>query len=151
MENQTRIVEIDGVKIEVDLRTAKKVEHYKVGDNVKVLVPQYGKTYKVHPGVIIGFDAFEKLPTICIAYLDTGYNTAEIKFAYLNAASEGENKVEIAPANDLHELHFQKSDVLSVMDGMIEKKNEERKDLEMKKAYFEKYFGMYFEKKEEVA
>ena len=34
---EKRIVEIDGVKIEVDLRTAKRVDSYKVGDNVKIL------------------------------------------------------------------------------------------------------------------
>lgn len=147
MEKQTRIVEIDGVKIEVDLRTAKRVEHYKVGDNVKVLVPSYGSNYRVHPGVIVGFDDFEKLPTICVAYLVTDYNAAKIEFAYLNAA-EKEGKVEIAPAHDLHELHFQKADVMSQMEKMAEAKREEVRDLERKMAYFNTYFGRYFETKE---
>ena len=34
---EKRIVEIDGVKIEVDLRTAKRIDTFAVGDNVKVL------------------------------------------------------------------------------------------------------------------
>lgn len=151
MENTKRIVEIDGVKIEVDLRTAKKVENYRVGDNVKVLVKGYSNTYTVHPGVIVGFDDFQKLPTISVAYLETGYNSAEIKFAALNAQSSEESKIEISPMDDVHELHFKKADVLNIMDGHIEKKNEERRDLERKKAYFEKYFGMYFEKAAEPA
>ena len=36
-DEQKRIVEIGGVKIEVDLRTAKRVDSYRVGDPVKVL------------------------------------------------------------------------------------------------------------------
>ena len=106
MENTTRIVEIDGIKLEIDLRTAKKIEHFRVGDNVRVLVKGYSDTYKVHAGVIVGFDGFEKLPTICIAYLEVGYNSAEIKFAYINAGSESkDSKIEITPAFDLQELH----------------------------------------------
>ena len=152
MENTTRIVEIDGIKLEIDLRTAKKIEHYRVGDNVRVLIKGYSDSYKVHAGVIVGFDGFEKLPTICIAYLEVGYNTAEVKFAYINAGQESKDtKIEIAPAFDLQELHFQKSDVKSIMQGMIDKKQEEIQDLELKKAYFEKYFSKYFEPKEKVA
>lgn len=144
MENSKRIVEIDGVKIEVDLRTAKKVEHFKVGDNVRVLVPSYGKNYKVHPGVIVGFDNFERLPTICVAYLVVEYNSAKIEFAYINSVEKDE-KVEIAPAHDMHELHFQKADVLSQMEKMAEAKREEVRDIERKMAYFNTYFGRYFE------
>jgi hypothetical protein len=36
MEENKRIVEIDGVKIEVDLRSAKRIDTFRVGDNVKV-------------------------------------------------------------------------------------------------------------------
>ena len=38
---EKRIVEIDGVKIEVDLRTAKRIDTFAVGDNVKVLCKEY--------------------------------------------------------------------------------------------------------------
>lgn len=37
MDDGKRIIEIDGVKIEVDLRTAKRIDTYRVGDNVKIL------------------------------------------------------------------------------------------------------------------
>lgn len=149
METEKRIVEIDGIKLEIDLRTAKKIEHYKVGDNVRVLVKGYGDDYKVHPGVIVGFDEFEKLPTLIISYLEIGYKTAEVKFAYINGGKESkENKIEIAPAYDLQELHFKKADVLGTMNREIEVKMEEVRDLELKKAYFEQHFAKYFEKKE---
>ena len=32
-----REIEIDGVKVAVDMRTVKKIDVYRVGDNVKVL------------------------------------------------------------------------------------------------------------------
>lgn len=62
-DNQKTIVEINGIKLEVDLRTAKRVEEYKVGDMVKVLKKEYGDSYKSYAGMIVGFDAFVALPT----------------------------------------------------------------------------------------
>ena len=61
MENQEqkRIIEVNGVKMEIDLRNAKVVENYKVGDYVKVLIKEYN-SYKSYIGNIIGFDNFEK-------------------------------------------------------------------------------------------
>lgn len=41
---ERRIVEINGVKIEVDMRTAKRVDSFRVGDNVKVLDKDYNGT-----------------------------------------------------------------------------------------------------------
>ena len=57
MENK-RIVEIDGVKIEVDLRSAKRIDTFKVGDNVKVLCKDYNNQFKVKPGIITDFANF---------------------------------------------------------------------------------------------
>lgn len=97
MENKT-IIEINGIKMEVDLRQAKVIENYKIGDNVRLLVKEYDG-YKVFPAVIVSFDAFTKLPTIVVAYLEMGYQTADLKFAYINSESaktEG-GKYELAP------------------------------------------------------
>ena len=44
-EDNKRIVEIDGVKIEVDLRKAKRVDSFQVGDNVKILEKKYNDDY----------------------------------------------------------------------------------------------------------
>ena len=39
MENENkRIIEVNGVKMEIDLRQAKVIDNYKVGDYVKVKV-----------------------------------------------------------------------------------------------------------------
>lgn len=41
MSESKRIIEINGVKLDVDLSQCKVVENYKVGDAVKVLVKEY--------------------------------------------------------------------------------------------------------------
>ncbi|MHC4294732.1 MAG: hypothetical protein ACYSTL_04025, partial [Planctomycetota bacterium] len=55
-QDQIRVVEINGVKLEVDLRHAKVIDQFRVGDRVKVLKKKYEKVYESHPGAIIGFD-----------------------------------------------------------------------------------------------
>jgi hypothetical protein len=54
-----RVVEINGIKVEVDLRTAKRVDSYSVGTPVKLLKQEYSDTYTTYTGVIIGFDEFK--------------------------------------------------------------------------------------------
>ena len=65
-----KIVEISGIKLEIDERTARTVEQYKVGDRVRVLVKSYGDNYSIYPGVIAGFAAFTQLPSIELMYLE---------------------------------------------------------------------------------
>lgn len=135
MEKQ--IIEINGVKLEVDLSEAKVITNYKVGDCVKVLKKKYSD-YESMPGVLVGFDAFEKLPTLIIAYLE---NQAEIKFVYFNAESED---LEICPMN-VKDLPFAKARVLELMDRNITKAEESLTDLRLKKQFFLDEFGKYFE------
>jgi len=59
MENEKRIIEINGIKMEVDLRTAKRIDTFKVGDPVKILDCTYS-TPQIYAGVIVGFAEFNK-------------------------------------------------------------------------------------------
>ena len=136
---EKRIVEINGVKLEVDLSTAKVVENYRVGDNVKVLIKKYNN-YESNAGVIVGFDEFKNLPTIVIAYLDIGYERAEINFVYLNAQTKD---CEICPMLE-RELPFDKARVLDMFNRNIEKCEQTLTDAKNKKAYFLAEFGTYF-------
>jgi hypothetical protein len=147
MENEKTIIEIKGVKMEVDLRTAKVVEAYKIGQNVRVLVKDYGDKYRVCPGVIVSFDDFKKLPTIVVAYLEVNYAGAEIKFASIND-SDKEDGVEIAPCNYIEETTFKKETVLGFMEKEILTKKSEIETLERKREYFLKYFDRYFQNRE---
>jgi len=139
-ENYKRVVEINGVKIEVDLRTAKRVDSFKVGDHVKVLKKEYS-SYKSYLGVIIGFDEFLQLPSLVVAYLDITYSGVSIHFLTINAETK---EIEICPCQD-EDLVFEKSDILGNFDREIEKKREEIRDIERKKNYFIHHYSKYFE------
>lgn len=143
MKNEdTRIIEVNGVKMEIDLRQVRVIDNYKVGDYVKILVKEYS-SYKSYIGNIIGFDNFEKNPTIIIAYLKNEYNTASIEFAYYNAASEG---IEITTLNDW-DIPLKKSTVLEHFQKEILKKEQEVEEIKNKAFAFDKLFGKYFEGK----
>ena len=140
MNENVRVVEIGGVKMEIDLRSAKVVESFRVGDSVKVLVKSYGESFKSHPGVIIGFDEFKNLPTIVVMYLEMGsYSGDGIKFAYINSTSE----VELCAAAP-DDLHYDKSATLNAMDRAISTKERELEDAKLKKQYFITMIGKHF-------
>lgn len=139
MEQEKTIIEIGGVRLEVDLRTARRVEEYRVGDNVKILIKSYGEVYTSYPGVIVGFDAFKNLPTIIIAYLKAGYD-AEICFAYINSKSED---VELAPM-DGPEIAINRTMAIEQLDRKIDAAEKTVAELKIKKNYFLENFGRYF-------
>ena len=135
-----RIIEIKGVKLEVDLSNATKIESYKIGDNVKVLRKSYGDSYSVSNGVIVAFVNFDTLPTIQIAVFKQDYLTSTIEFIDFNAKSEG---VEISLCSP-HELRLEKNSVVERMNNEIKKKSDEVSDLTNKRDWFLKFFSKYF-------
>lgn len=147
-ENQKRIIEIDGVKLEIDMRTAKRVDNFRVGSRVKVLVPdRYNSDKKaVEAGVIVGFEEFKSLPTIVVAYVQVSYNEASIKMLYIN---EENNNVEMILADNSY-LPFKKAEVVQLLDREILKKQDELDDLQRRKDYFLTQFGSYFSTAEET-
>lgn len=135
-----RIIEVGGVKLEVDMRHARVVDSYRVGDNVKVLLKTYGDSFESHAGVIVGFDNFQMRPTVVIAYLKTEYSGADIKFFYLNKDSKD---VEICPMIG-DELIIDKGRVVDLLDRSIASKEKELEDVKTKKAYFLTNFRRHF-------
>jgi len=131
-----RIVEISGIKLEIDERTARTVESYKIGDRVKCLVKSYGDNWNVYPGVITGFAAFTNLPTIEIMYLAN----EELKFKAVNASS---NDFEIVPLSEA-ELILDKEDALRQMDSAIKRAEDDLLDKKQKRAYFVEKFATAF-------
>ena len=133
-----RIVEIDGVKVEVDLRTAKRVDSFKVGDNVKILDKDYNG-YKVKPGIIVDFAEFKKLPTIVIAVFEEGSwsSSPSISFIHFNAAMD--EKIELVPASE-DEIKLSKDGVIEKFEREIQKKKNEYIDLQNQLEYFKKHF-----------
>ena len=140
-----KMVEIGGVKLEVDMRRAVKIEQFKVGDNVKVLKNtgySDNPKWEIYPGVIAGFIQFKNRPTIVVAYLEHRYNSAEIKFANMN---EDTKDIEIAPALP-EELPMKEADVVHALDMEIQEKEKELAGAQSKKNYFMKHFKKYFRK-----
>src|SRR5574340_1255485 len=137
---QKQIIEINGVKLEVDLRYAKRIEELHIGSRVKCLVKQY-QDYAVYPGVIVGFEPFKNLPSIVVAYLKSNYNSAEIQFVSFNA--ETKDFEIVADLND-NTLEVDRSDLIGKFNMEIAKKQAEIDEIERRKAFFLNNFGVYF-------
>lgn len=136
------IVEINGVKFEVDLTQAKKVQEFRVGDSVKVLVKEYSNSYSTKLGTVVGFDWFDSLPTVRIAYLDKDYSSCKIKFIDYN---EKTVDVEISPLNNVNELSYSKQTVIEAFDMEVTKKRMELDDVMNQRDLFVRTFAKYFE------
>jgi hypothetical protein len=144
MSEENKIIEINGVKFEVDARTAtlRQVQSVKIGARVKVLVKDYGDNVSVKHGVVVGFEPFDKDPTVIVAYIDNGYssNGAEIKFIYFNAKSK--EQIIISDENDRESLAA--SNIVAGIDKAIQTKRNEIQDLEDRKKYFLANFKSYW-------
>lgn len=138
--SEKTIVEINGIKLEVDLRHAKRIEEFKVGDNVKILIKGYGDDYKSHGGVIVGFDQFENLPTIVICYCEVSYSSAEIKFAYINSKTKDIEICHMGEYEKLIDLDMAKS----FMEREVAKKEQEVLDIKRKQQYFLAHYNKTF-------
>ena len=142
MENETkRIVEINGIKMEVDLRQAKRIDTFKVGDPVKVLDMTYSDT-RIKAGVIVGFAEFTKHAAIEVMILDSDYSGIDFKF--ITISDNNDEKYEIVHYNNYEKI-FTKSNVIDKFQRDIEKKKIEIDELERKKKYFIDDFQKAFE------
>lgn len=140
------VVEVNGVKLEVDLRTAKRIDTLVVGSKVKLLKKKTTyESIKVYPGVIVGFEPFKELPTIIVAYLKTDWNSSSVEFAYINAANEEFDM--IASVDD--DLMINKSDTLKTFQKEIDTKMREIEQIKSKMEYFLSHFGKHFESQPE--
>lgn len=142
MDENKRIVEINGIKLEVDLRSARRIDEFRVGDNVKVLDSRNGKSL-VRSGVITDFANFKELPTLIVAmYCPPDYwSKPSVEFLYYNSQTED---VEIVGVS-AEEVIVSRETVVQKFHDEIAKKRDELNDLIIKRDTFVKYFG----KKEE--
>lgn len=137
------IIEINGVKLEIDLRQAKRVESLRVGDKVKILhTPEYGAP-AVYPGVIVGFEPFESLPTIVIAYVENkgwGSDPAKIEFLYYNTKSKG---FEVIVTTD--DVKLDRENAIQSFERKEQKLLNDLEELRQMRAYFERNFSVFWE------
>lgn len=140
MESDKRIIEINGIKLEVDLRTAVRIDTLQIGSRVKVLVKDYSET-KVYPGVVIGFEPFPTKPSIVVAYMKTDYSGANIIFKSYNSDS---TDFEIVADLDLNALEVDKAHLLNLFDREMVKKENEWQEIAMRRQFFLDKFNVYF-------
>jgi hypothetical protein len=140
-EETKRIIEINGIKMEVDLRNAKRIDTFKVGDPVKVLDMNYANG-EIKAGVIVGFAEFQKKASIEIMVLDNSYSGIDFKF--ITVSSETDSKYEIVHYNNYEKI-FTQSNVIDKFNREIERKKLEIAELERKKKYYVDDFSKAFE------
>lgn len=138
MDENIRTIEVNGVKLEVDLRYAKRIDVFKVGDTVKVLDTRNGRN-DMKTGVITDFANFKELPTLIVAVYKAGdyWSEPTIEFIPYNSDTEG---IEIVGVS-AEEIIVSKETVVQKFNDHIEKKRNELNDLIMKRDTFIKYFG----------
>lgn len=148
MNSEKRIVEINGVKMEVDLSTCRRIDEFRVGDAVKIL--HKGNDYRsdtIFVGTIVEFVNFKELPTIKIAVFKQDYHgSAEIEFIYYN---KNTREYEIIPAMK-SDLTLEKSAVVDKFNNKIEEKKNEIAELAAKRDWFIAHYGKYFAIDEEI-
>src|SRR5574344_146281 len=123
-----REIEIDGVKVAVDMRTVKKIDVYRVGDNVKVLKKSYD-TYQTYSGVIVDFVNFKELPAIVVAYFRQDYSGTSIDFETITKDTKG---IESAPCLP-HALSINKNRVIDKFNYEIEQQQHKVDELKAKR------------------
>lgn len=140
-EKNTTIIEVNGVKLEVDLRQARRVDLLTVGSRVKCLIKKYD-SHETYPGIVVGFEPFEKLPTIVVAYLETNYSSAGLRFKTFNSETKD---FEIVADLDNNSLEIDKANVLRMFDKEIQEKEISLEDIKRKKQFFLDKFGDFFQ------
>ena len=135
-DEHKKIIEINGVKLEVDLRMAKVIDSYRIGESVKVL-EKYYSGYTVSYGAIIGFTDFQKQPTIELLVVN---NSGEVRFLAYNASTQD---AEIAPLNK-QEIRFDYENISQALDRKVIEAETALQNAREKKRAFIDSFGTIF-------
>ena len=140
MDKQFTIIEVNGVKLEVDLRTARRIDTLKIGSRVKCLVKEYSD-HKTYAGIVVGFEPFEKLPTVIVAYLNNTYSSCDLIIRSFNSETKD---FEMVADLDNNSLEVSKSDVLAKMLREENKAQFAVDEIRKKREFFLRNFGSYF-------
>ena len=137
MEEGKRIIEVNGVKLEVDMRYARRIDEFKVGDTVKVLDKRNNKN-EMRSGVITDFANFKELPTIVVAVYKAGdyWCAPSIEFIYYNSDTVD---IEIVGVN-AQEIIVSRDTIVQRFNDEIAKKRNDLNDLIVKRDTFIRYF-----------
>jgi uncharacterized coiled-coil protein SlyX len=144
MSNEKQIIEVNGVRLEVDMRYARRVEELRIGSPVKVLAKSTYGGAKVHAGVVIGFEPFQDMPTILVAYVEDNYSTADVKIVSINSMQKD---FDVVAAVDL-DFAVDKNIIIARFERMLAAKQREIDDIQEKMEYFKNNFKAFWVKME---
>lgn len=138
MNENIREINVNGVRLEVDMRYAKRIDTFKVGDTVKVLDRRNDKN-DMRSGVITDFADFKDLPTMMVAVYKPGdyWSAPTIEFIPYNSDTKD---IEIVGVS-AEEIMVSHETIVNKFDDQIAKKRDELNDLIVKRDTFVKYFG----------
>jgi len=137
MSEGRTVIEVGGHKFEVDLAAARRIEEFRIGDKVKVLVKQYSE-WKTYPGFIVGIDPFVNLPTIVVAYIPESWSSSgEVKFAYINAESK---EVELCAMKE-DDIMLNRETIAGYFDRAMKGKQAELDGIIARRDYFLSQYG----------
>jgi len=136
-----KIIEINGTKLEVDMRYATRIDTLQIGTKVKVLDKSYG--VRVVHGVVIGFEPFSTLPTIIIAYVkpSTYSNPCSVEFLYYNSDTKD---YEVIAAHNDDDQALDKKQIVESMDYEMNQLKNKIEEIEKAKQYFLNKFTCYW-------
>lgn len=137
-----RQIEVNGMLLEFDEKLLLKQE-IRVGDNVQVLIKGYSD-YNCYAGVVTQLLPFKGAPAMEIMYLETSYNSCEIRKLVIVQGAEGDNKFKVLKMDDKF-LPFTKERCIEMLQSAITKKEHELEEAKLKLEYFNTYFNHYFD------
>ncbi len=141
MSTEKRIIEVSGVKLEVDMTQAKRIDTFRVGSPIKLLKKElYSTRYETFPGVIVGFTNFKEQPAIDVLYISDGYGTPTVKFI---AVTENSEEIEIAHLSP-YEIVLDRDTIGERLDRDVESKLREYEVALARRDTFHKHFGEAF-------
>jgi hypothetical protein len=140
MTKDMQIIEVNGIKLEVDMRYARRIEELRIGSPVKVLDKGQYAGQKVYAGVVIGFEPFKDLPTILVAFVTDSWSSAEIKVISINSANKDYDIVACVDPDFM----VDKAAILQRFDRQIAAKQREIEAIEEQRKYFETNFKAFW-------
>lgn len=140
MDSEKTIIEVNGVKLEIDLRTARRIEEIRIGSPVKLLSKGGYGSGKVHPGVVIGFEPFKDLPTILVAYIEEDWSNATIKIAAINSKQENFDMVAAVDPD----FAVDRDAIIKRFERQISAKEREIDTIREQQKYFETNFKAFW-------
>jgi len=138
--------EINGITYSFDERMFL-TEEIKVGDPVQILKKHYGDEWRTYPGVIVQILPFEDHPAVEVVYVDTSYNSCEVKTILITEDPNNEVKL-LTKAHPI--IHLTKERAVDILQKKITECENDLRKAHENLAYFNKYFNSYFEEAEKL-